>query len=89
MNHKPFTYRIHVTSEADHDASVRVFIGPKYDEYGRLINIHENRMNFVELDNFKYSLKTGQNMIERNSREFFFYVPDRTSFRDLYKMVIN
>lgn len=43
MNHKPFTYKIHVNSNQDTQAMVKVFIGPKYDEYGRYMNISENR----------------------------------------------
>lgn len=88
LNHKPFTYKIKVVSDKVGDAVVRVFIGPKYDEYGRYIHIDENRMNFVEFDRFKYNLKTGMNVIERNSQQIFF-ASDRTTYRQLYQWVMS
>lgn len=87
LNHKPFAYRINVNSESTQEAVVRVYLGPKYDEYGRKIDMQENRMNFIELDNFKWQLKVGKNVIERNSRQLYWYAPDRTSYRDIYKKV--
>ncbi|XP_044272322.1 hexamerin-like [Tribolium madens] len=89
LNHKPFTYRIHVSSDKDQQAVVRVYLGPKYDEYGRYINISHNRLNFVEVDHFKYQLKSGENVIERNSHQNYFYQNDRTSYRQLYKQVLG
>lgn len=87
LNHKPYTYKIKVNAEQAGDAVVRVYLGPKYDEYNRLItSINENRINFVEIDEFKYALKTGENLIERNSRQSW-YTVDRTSIRDLYDRV--
>jgi len=88
LNHKPFTYKIKVTSEKATQAVVRLFIGPKYDEYGRFITIDENRMNFVEFDRFKYDLKVGQNMIVRDSHKIY-YGSDRTSYKQLYQWVMS
>ncbi|KAF2901634.1 hypothetical protein ILUMI_04559 [Ignelater luminosus] len=88
LNHKPFTYKINVVSEKPTQAVVRVFIGPKYDEYGRFIQIDENRMNFVEFDKFKYELKAGQNVIERNSRQIY-YASDRTTYKQLYQLTMT
>lgn len=87
LNHKPYTYKIKVNAEQGGESVVRVYLGPKYDEYNRLItSINENRMNFVEIDEFKYALKAGENLIERNSRQSW-YTVDRTSIRDLYDRV--
>lgn len=88
LNHKPFTYRVHVHSEKDAKVSVRVFLGPKYDEYGRYINISENRVNFVIFDQFEHDLKQGENEIQRHSYESPFYGPDRTTYDVLYKKVV-
>ncbi|KAF2901629.1 hypothetical protein ILUMI_04554 [Ignelater luminosus] len=88
LNHKPFAYKINVVSEKPTQAVVRVFIGPKYDEYGRYIHIDENRLNFVEFDKFKYELKAGQNVIERNSHQIF-YAADRTTYKHLYQWVMS
>ncbi|KAJ8959766.1 hypothetical protein NQ314_006195, partial [Rhamnusium bicolor] len=89
LNHKQFSYRININSENAKEAVVRVFYGPKYDEYKRPIDINENRVNFVELDNFRWQLQAGKNIIERNSRQPYWYIPDRTSYRDIYKRVLG
>ncbi|XP_044272349.1 arylphorin subunit alpha-like [Tribolium madens] len=89
LNYKPFTYKIYVDSSVDTDAVVKVFFGPKYDEYGRYINLTENWMNFVQFDHFVYKLKSGQNVITRNSREIFNYMHDRTSYYQLYQKAMG
>ncbi|XP_018573822.1 hexamerin-like [Anoplophora glabripennis] len=87
LNHKPFTYKIHVQSDKHTKASVKVFMAPKYDEYGRYINITRNRMNMVELDHFVHDLKAGENVITRNSYDADCYGPDRTTYDELTKQV--
>lgn len=89
LNHKPFTYKIYVTSDKDTDAIVKVFLGPKYDEFGRFINITENRLNFVQFDHFVYKLKSGQNVIVKNSKEIYNYMHDRTPYLEVYKKVMG
>lgn len=88
LNHKAFTYKIYVNSNQAQKASVRIYLGPKYDEYGRYLNISQNRQNFVQFDHFIYELQAGENVIERNSRQSYFYQNDRTSFRELYQNVL-
>ncbi|KAJ8972032.1 hypothetical protein NQ314_000415 [Rhamnusium bicolor] len=87
LNHKPFTYKVTVKSDKDAKASIKIFLGPKYDEYGRYINISENRLNMVELDHFVYDIKSGENIITRHSQETNVYGPDRTSYTDLWKQI--
>lgn len=89
LNHKPFTYKVNVDSTQDLDAVVKVFLGPKYDEYGRYINLTNNWMNFVQFDHFHYHLKSGQNVITRNSHEIYNYIHDRTTFYELYQKVLG
>ncbi|XP_049821677.1 hexamerin-1.1-like isoform X2 [Aethina tumida] len=89
LNHKPFNYYIHVKSDKPVKAAVKIFLGPKYDEYGRFINISQNHYNFVEFDYFTYDLKAGDNQITRSSHENPFYGPDRTSYHELYKTVMG
>ncbi|KAF2896224.1 hypothetical protein ILUMI_09950 [Ignelater luminosus] len=86
LNRKPFTYKINVVSEKPVEAVVRVFIGPKYDEYGRHISINENRVNYVEFDTFRYQLQAGKNVIERNSEDNY-YSDDYVSQYQLYQQV--
>ncbi|XP_017770173.1 PREDICTED: hexamerin-like [Nicrophorus vespilloides] len=89
LNHKPFNYKINVASEKATDAFVKVFIGPKYDEFGREIEMEHNYMNFFELDRFKYSLQAGKNVIERNSYDSVYFASDRTTYKQLYKQVLT
>ncbi|GLV39510.1 Larval serum protein 1 alpha [Carabus blaptoides fortunei] len=88
LNYKPFTYKINVNSDKNTDVVVRVFLGPKYDEQGHEIPLNENRVNFVELDKFVYTLHAGKNVIERNSRQAE-TVKDRTTYRALYQHVMS
>jgi hypothetical protein len=89
LNHKPFNYKITVSSEKATDAFVKVFLGPKYDEYGREIDITRNWMNFYELDRFKYTLTAGKTVIERSSSDSIYYSFDRTMYSELYKQVMT
>lgn len=87
MNHKPFSYRLSVKSTKDQQVSIRVFLGPKYDEYGRVINLTENRRNFITMDHLIYDLKAGENVILRSSHDFSHYVPDRLPYWRLWEMI--
>lgn len=88
LNHKAFSYKLHVSVEKNVKGVVRVFMGPKYDEYGNVYHLNENRENFVELDYFTYDFVAGKNVVERQSVDFNGYVKDRTTFFDLYKKVM-
>ncbi|CAH2239997.1 jg3425 [Pararge aegeria aegeria] len=87
LNHQPFKVTFDVLSDKTVDSVVRVFMGPKEDHLGRLIDINKNRMNFVELDTFLYKLTTGKNTIVRNSFDMHNLVRDRTMTRDLWKKI--
>ncbi|KAL0830261.1 hypothetical protein ABMA28_002467 [Loxostege sticticalis] len=67
LNHHPFKVTVDVVSDKAVDAVVRVFIGPKYDCMGRLLNLHDIRHDMVEIDSFMYKLDTGKNTIVRDS----------------------
>lgn len=88
LNHTPFTFKLNVFAEKAFKSVVRVFFGPKYDEFGHAFNIHENRENFVLFDQFKYDLVSGKNVISRLSRDYSWYVNDYTTYFDLYKNVM-
>jgi hypothetical protein len=89
LNHLPFTFKLNVQSSKTVKSVVRVFLGPKYDEFGHVIDINENRENFWFLESFVYDLKSGNNVIERNSQDFTWFVKDRTTFSQLYKHVMT
>lgn len=89
LNHKPFNYKITVNSDKAAEAFVKVYIGPKYDEFGREINIKRNWMNFYELDRFHYTLKSGKTIIERSSLDSPYFSHDRTSYSELYRQIMT
>ncbi|CAG9788679.1 unnamed protein product [Diatraea saccharalis] len=84
LNHESFTIKISVKSDVEEQATFKVFIGPKYDSYDVEINIEDNYMNFVELDMFSQKLTKGENVIVRNSNDFFFYKEDSMSIGEIY-----
>ncbi|XP_044577115.1 hexamerin-like isoform X2 [Cotesia glomerata] len=68
LNHKPYEYQIFVNSDKPvSNAVVRVYIAPKYDYDGKLVDINHHRHYFVELDQFVYDLQEGKNVIVRDS----------------------
>ncbi|KAJ1520484.1 hypothetical protein ONE63_003610 [Megalurothrips usitatus] len=100
LNHKPFTYKIKISSDKKTSAVVRVFLGPStelthsnfYGEqasdvfYGHpTADLERLRNYFVELDRFPVTLKNGDNLIQRNSREFTTTTGDHPSFNALLK----
>lgn len=89
LNHVPFKVSLQVSSLRAQPSIIRLFLGPKYDESGHLIDLNENRANFVLLDKFKYDLNVGNNLIVRESNDFFMTVRDRTTYYDLYKLIMG
>jgi len=87
LNHQPFKVTLDIVSDKTVDCVVRIFLGPKEDHLGRLIDINKNRLNFVELDSFLYKLNTGKNTIVRDSKEMHNLVRDRIMTRDLWKRI--
>nr|AUO15583.1 hexamerin-like protein 5 [Xya japonica] len=84
LNHKPFSYRVQVSSDKDMDAVVRVFIGPKYDYLHNEMHLDDMRKYMFEIDRFPYHLKAGKTVVERNSRDSEFFGGDSPSYMDLY-----
>lgn len=89
LNHMPFGYRLTVQSEHAVPSVVRVFMAPKFDEFGHRLHLSENRENFFQLDAFAVELTAGENVIERDSRQFEWTVKDRTTYYELYKWVMT
>lgn len=87
LNHQPFKLSLDVVSDKTADSIVRIFLGPKKDNLGRLIDINRNRLNFVELDSFVYKLQSGKNVIVRDSMDMHNLVRDRVLTQDLWKRI--
>ncbi|XP_046803212.1 arylphorin subunit C223 isoform X1 [Lucilia cuprina] len=88
LNHKPFDFDFVIESDKEQKVVIRTFLGPKYDEFGRVITLTENRENFMELDSFVYTLKSGVNEFKRYSKDFYWTTEDGTSYTELYKYVM-
>uniref|UniRef100_A0A1B0D916 Uncharacterized protein n=1 Tax=Phlebotomus papatasi TaxID=29031 RepID=A0A1B0D916_PHLPP len=89
LNHLPFTVKLTVQSDKAVKSVVRVYLGPKVDEFGVVYDVNENRENFVLLDVFPYDLVVGKNVIVRDSMYFSQFVKDRTTYFELYKWVMT
>ncbi|XP_037814271.1 arylphorin subunit A4-like [Lucilia sericata] len=88
LNHKPFDFEFTVESDKEQKVVIRSYLAPKYDEFGRVITLAENRENVMEIDSFIYTLKSGINKIMRMSRECYWTIEDRTTYTEMYKYVM-
>ncbi|XP_061391293.1 arylphorin subunit A4-like [Musca vetustissima] len=88
LNHKDFDFEYTIKSDKDQKVVVRAFLGPKFDEHGRMLSLKENRENFIEIDEFYYELKSGVNTFKRSSKDFYWTTDDRTTYTELYKFVM-
>jgi Hemocyanin, ig-like domain len=89
LNHVPFTFKLHVTSDKVTKGVIRVYLGPKFNTYGQVYGVDENRENFFLLDVFPVDFVVGKNTFVRDSQQFTMFVKDRTSFYELYKQVMS
>jgi hypothetical protein len=85
LNHLPFEFKLEVYSKVAQKAVVYMYIGPKYDEFGKPFTYEANRFNFFQLESFPVELTVGKNFIERGSKDFTWFVADRTTYFQLYK----
>ncbi|XP_047990431.1 basic juvenile hormone-suppressible protein 1-like [Leguminivora glycinivorella] len=81
LNNHPFKVTVDVASDKATDCIVRIFIGPKYDCMGRLLDVNKKRLDMVEIDSFLYKLDTGKNTIVRKSIEMHGVIEDRPMTR--------
>ncbi|KAG5899980.1 hypothetical protein JTB14_034549 [Gonioctena quinquepunctata] len=88
LNHMPFDTTMNIRSAKAQKASIRIFLGPKYDRDGRLINMKDNRIHYVPIDTFVADLQAGDNVITRKSTDNRFYAPDKVSFHNLWHYTV-
>ncbi|KOC69158.1 Arylphorin subunit alpha [Habropoda laboriosa] len=89
LTHKPFTYHITLNSDKTTKAMLRIFLGPKCDEFGRELNFEHTYINYVQLDEWVADLKTGSNTIDRSSHDSQFVVPDEVPSDVFYKKIVS
>lgn len=89
LNSQPFKVTIDVVSEKAVDAVVRIFIGPKFDCMGRMLNVNDKRLDMLEIDSFLYKLDTGKNTIVRDSMEMHDIIGDRPWTRRLMDSTVD
>ncbi|XP_073824241.1 arylphorin subunit C223-like [Musca autumnalis] len=88
LNHKNFEFNLTINSNRKQNVVIRAYYGPKYDEFGNVIPLNENRENFIEIDEFYYELKEGVNIFQRHSKDFFWLTHDRKTYTELYKFIV-
>uniref|UniRef100_A0A1B6MSZ9 Tyrosinase copper-binding domain-containing protein n=1 Tax=Graphocephala atropunctata TaxID=36148 RepID=A0A1B6MSZ9_9HEMI len=84
LQHVPFSYKIQVqNSGQQRQGTCRIFLAPKFDERGLPFLFRDQKNLFVELDKFTVTLRSGNNPIERKSRESSVIIPFERTFRNL------
>jgi len=85
INHKPFAFNLNVKNNNDEDteASVRIYMCPRYDNNHVAFSLNEGRYHCFELDKFWTKLTPGDNTVVHKSSESSVTVPDSVSFATL------
>nr|CAZ66717.1 hemocyanin subunit 5a [Pandinus imperator] len=85
LDHESFDYEIAVENKS-HDAkhaTVRIFLGPKYDELGNRMTLNDQRGLYIELDKFHKELAPGKNIIKRHSKDSSVTITHIPTFAEL------
>lgn len=89
LTHEHFHVSLNVKSNKAQAAMVKIFMGPKYDEYGRKMDMNEQSKHFFELDYFKVDLSAGENQVLRKCTDFKMFAVDHiTTKLELYQKVM-
>ncbi|CAL1261550.1 unnamed protein product [Larinioides sclopetarius] len=85
LDHEPFTYNISVDNQTGgpKQATVRIFLGPKYDELGNRLDPEHQRTLCIELDKFQVELTPGKNAITRDHKISSVTVSETHTFKQL------
>ncbi|XP_055595645.1 hexamerin-1.1-like [Uranotaenia lowii] len=86
LNHKPFNYTLSVASNYTGKAIVRMYMGPAISGFENLPSV---KKYFVEMDQYMINLIPGENLIERNTSDFYFDIADRTIYSELYQRTLD
>merc|ERR1719370_820061 len=85
INHKPFAFNLNVNNNNDEatEASIRIYMCPRYDNNHVAFGQNEGRFHCFELDKFWSKLTPGANTIIHKSSESSVTVPDSVPFATL------
>ncbi|GFW92064.1 hemocyanin AA6 chain [Trichonephila clavipes] len=85
LDHEPFTFNISVDNQTGgaKQATVRIFLGPKYDELGNRLDPEHQRTLCIELDKFQVELAAGKNAITRDHKLSSVTVSETHTFKQL------
>ncbi|XP_058465153.1 hexamerin-1.1-like [Malaya genurostris] len=86
LNHKPFGYALTVHSNFTGKGVIRTYMGPKFSNIRQLTIL---KKYYVEMDQFLVDLVKGENIIKRNTRDFYYNIRDRTTYTELYKQILR
>ncbi|XP_055907114.1 larval serum protein 1 beta chain-like [Eupeodes corollae] len=89
LNHEVFDMKLKVSSDKMQKAVVRIFLGPEFDQFGRMMIMSENRQNYMQLDEFLVDLNAGENLIERSSNDFEWTASDPLSYSEIYNYLMT
>lgn len=91
LTHEPFTYKIVVDNAGTktRNATVRIFLGPKFDNLGNEIAISKLRRLMIELDKFTTTLEPGENVIERDSIDSSVTIREQHTYQELLEGLSN
>nr|P14750.3 RecName: Full=Hemocyanin A chain; Short=HcA [Aphonopelma sp.]CAA34771.1 unnamed protein product [Aphonopelma sp.] len=87
LDHESFSYIISAqnNSNADKQATVRIFLAPTYDELGNDISLDEQRRLYIEMDKFYHTLRPGKNTIVRSSTDSSVTLSSVHTFKELLR----
>nr|CCA94915.1 hemocyanin subunit a [Euphrynichus bacillifer] len=85
LDHESFTYTINVqnNSTAAKEATVRIFLAPKFDELGNEIPLDEQRSLAIEMDKFRSQIQPGKSTIVRSSSDSSVTLTHELTYRQL------
>lgn len=83
LQHEPFKFIFNITSDKPQAVLVRTFLARDCLESEDERKCSSN-LDFIQLDIFACTLAVGFNIIERESKDFYGYMPDSLSYTELY-----
>nr|AXY94715.1 arylphorin subunit alpha-like [Habrobracon hebetor] len=89
LNNKHFTVHFALNSDKAQKVAIQLFLGPKYDALGNLLDFSESYKDFYEIDYWITDVNAGLNKLERTSHDFIFLMADRDPSEILYKRVLK